>query len=124
MKRWLFGGYLIVQDELPYVTLGSDGGHVTFLAGPMLNNSILNVDHASIMKYEETKVMFSIGMEAGPMSEDDGGAKTAGTFGMVAEPTFVNGRQKWEFVEMKLMSLESKRMAHYLGEVLIQLWQV
>lgn len=97
---------LIIQDTLPYVSLAESGGHITFTLGPLLNNSILNVDQATISNYEEDKVLFTIGMEAGPMSEDDGGAKTAGSFGMIAKPTFVSGKQKWEFDGMKLMSLE------------------
>ncbi|WP_235297997.1 hypothetical protein [Portibacter marinus] len=99
-------GHLIIQDTLPYVSLGTHGGHITFTAGPILNNSILNVDHASIINMDNDRVMFSIGMEAGPMSEEDGGAKVGGAFGMVARPQMVSNRQSWEFEEMKLMALE------------------
>lgn len=97
---------LIVQDTLPYVSLADNTGHITFTAGPMLNNGILNVDHASLSNFEEDKVLFTIGMEAGPMSEDDGGAKVGGAIGMIAKPSFLNGKQKWEFDGMKLMSLQ------------------
>ncbi len=97
---------IIVNSYVPYVSLDSIGGHISFHSGPVLNNSFLNVDHATLTSYEGDKVMFTLGMEAGIMSEKDGGAKTGGTFGMVGKPILEGGRQKWEFDEMKLISLE------------------
>lgn len=97
---------LIIQDTLPYVSLGSNNGHISFISRPKLNNSLLNIDHASISTYQVDKAMFTLGMEAGVMSSEDGGGKTAGAFGIVGKPIMSGGQQSWAFDEMKLMALE------------------
>ena len=97
---------LLVNSYAPYVSLHPQGGHISFSVGPLLNNAFINIDHATLLQQEDDKVMFALGMEAGVMSQDDGGAKVGGSFGIVGKPVVNNGKQSWEFDEIRLMSLE------------------
>ncbi len=99
---------IMIRDTLPYVTLDKNGGSITLLIPPILNNSPITIDHLSLTNRSETTAKLGFGVEVNVQSSDAGGGKTGGAFGILGEYKEVNGKEKWTFagVEVDAMNVE------------------
>lgn len=95
---------LILTTEAPYISLGV-GGSITLDSGAILNNSIINISNASLMREGQDKIVLTMELSANLMSEGNGGVNTGGKFGIVGRFQEVNGYHRWVFDGLKMMSL-------------------